>query len=128
MIYDYNFVFSHFVFPFLWTGSIFDIFQLSGKIREFLNTINIVFTIAKSQVSIIRVNLLSWSQVLAVITDMESNSITMETLEDEITNRTLDNDIIVATNSIRESRKRPDECSIIAYLQKQTNNQNIFNI
>ena len=37
---------------------------------------------------------------------MESNSITMQTLEDEISNRTLDNHIITVINSIPESRKR----------------------
>lgn len=31
---------------------------------------------------------------------MEPNSITMETLKDEITNGTIDNDIITAINSI----------------------------
>lgn len=53
---------------------------------------------------------------------MESNSITMETLEDETTCGRLDDDIITAINSIEESRNRPDKCSIFAYLQKETKN------
>ena len=57
---------------------------------------------------------------------MESKSITMDTLENETTNGTLGNNIITANNSIRESCKRPDECSIFDYLRKSANNQNMI--
>ena len=75
---------------------------------------------------------LSIDNLIPITADMESNSITMETLKDKITIGTLDNNIITVINSFRESRKRPicskltsGECSIFAYVQKQTNNQSI---
>ena len=51
----------------MWTGTIFDLFQLTGKIAEFKELRNIVdnsFTILESQIFIIRVNLLSWPWAL----------------------------------------------------------------
>ena len=55
------------LFPFLWTGAIFDLFQLSGKIPEFKELRNIIdngFTILESQIIIIRVDMLSWPWAL----------------------------------------------------------------
>ena len=51
------------MFPLLWTGAIFDLFQLSGKIPEFKELQNIIgngFTILESQIFIIQVDMLSW--------------------------------------------------------------------
>ena len=48
---------------------------------------------------------LSIDNLIPITADMESNSITMETLKDKITIGTLDNNIIAVINSFRESRK-----------------------
>ena len=48
---------------------------------------------------------LSIDNLIPITADMESNSITMETLKDKITIGTLDNNIITVINSFRESRK-----------------------
>ena len=51
-------------FLFLWTGTIFDFFRLSGKIPEFKNLPNIIdngFAILESQICIIHVSMLSLS-------------------------------------------------------------------
>ena len=56
---------------------------------------------------------------------MESKIITVETLKNEITNITLDDDVIAFIKSISKSYERLDKCSLFAYLQKQRNNQSI---
>ena len=51
----------------MWTGAIFDLFQLSRKIQEFKELRNIIdnsFTILESQIFIIRVDMLSWPWAL----------------------------------------------------------------
>ena len=52
------------LFPFLWTATILDLFQLFGNIlevKELRNIVNNDFTIVESQIFIIYVNMLSWS-------------------------------------------------------------------
>lgn len=68
---------------------------------------------------------LSIEILIPIAADMESKIITVETLKNEIINITLDDDIITSIKSISESRKRLDECSLFAYLQKQRINQSI---
>ena len=78
----------------------------------------------KNGVLIITYNL-SIESLIAFIADMESKIITLETLQNEITNIKLDDEVITPIKSIWESRKRLDECFIFAYLQKQRYNQSI---
>ena len=68
---------------------------------------------------------LSIESLIPIVADMESKIISVETLENEITNITLDDDVITFIKSISKSRERLDECSLFAYLQKQRNNQSI---
>ena len=68
---------------------------------------------------------LSIESLIAFIADMESKIITLETLQNEITNIKLDDDVITLVKSIWEGRKRLDEYFIFAYLQKQRYNQSI---
>ena len=54
-------------FLFLWTATIFDLFQFSGKIPEFKELQNVIdngFTTLESQFFIIRVSMLSWPWAL----------------------------------------------------------------
>ena len=68
---------------------------------------------------------LSIESLIPIVADMESKIITVETLKNEITNITLDDDVITFIKSISESRERLDECSLFACLLKQRNNQSI---
>ena len=55
------------LFPFLWTGTLFDLFQLSRKIpehKELQNIIDNSFTILASKIFIIYVDMLSWPWAL----------------------------------------------------------------
>ena len=78
----------------------------------------------KSGILIITYNL-SIESLITIVVDMESKIITVETLKNEITNITLDDDVITFIKSISESRERLDECSLFACLLKQRNNQSI---
>ena len=52
-----------------WTGTMFDLFQLSGKIPEFKELQNIIdngFTILESQIFITRADMLSWPWALLI--------------------------------------------------------------
>ena len=81
-------------------------------------------SVRKSGILIITFNL-SIESLIPIVADMESKIITVETLKNEITNITLDDDVITFIKSISESRERLDECSLLAYLLKQRNNQSI---
>ena len=51
----------------MWTGTIFDLFQFSGKIPEFKELLNIIdncVTILESQIFVIGVDMLSWPWAL----------------------------------------------------------------
>ena len=55
------------MFPFLWTGALFDLYQLSGEISEFnelRNCIDNGFTKLVSQILVLLVNMLSWPWAL----------------------------------------------------------------
>ena len=57
--------------------------------------------------------------------DEDTNCITMETLEETITNNDLDDLILNAIKSIRNNKKRPDCSSIYNYLSKSLSNSDI---
>ena len=54
--------------------------------------------------------------------DSNTICITMETIEQEVASEYLDNVILNAINTIRNTRKRPDISSIHECLQKNLNN------
>ena len=59
------------MFCFLWTGTIFDLFQLSGKIQEFKELQNITdngFILLESQIFIIPIDMLPWPWALLMST------------------------------------------------------------
>ena len=68
---------------------------------------------------------LSIESLIPIVADMESKTITVETLKNEIINITLDDDVTTFIKSISESRERLDECSLFACLLKQRDNQSI---
>ena len=57
--------------------------------------------------------------------DEDTNFITMETLEETITNNDLDDLILNAIKSVRNKKKRPDCSSIYDYLSKSLSNSDI---
>ena len=62
----------------------------------------------------------SKENLIPIIADVELNSFILETLEDEIAIGTLNNDIIIAINSVQESGKGRQECStLLIYKDKQ---------
>ena len=57
--------------------------------------------------------------------DEDTNCITMETLEETISNNDLDDLILNAIKSILNNKKRPDSSSIYDYLSKSLSNSDI---
>ena len=57
--------------------------------------------------------------------DQTPNDITMETIENKISNDELDNLVLNTIATIRKNKKRPDSSSIFDYLSKSLSNPNI---
>ena len=57
--------------------------------------------------------------------DQTPNDITMETIENKISNDELDNLVLNTIAAIRKNKKRPDSSSIFDYLSKSSSNPNI---
>ena len=57
--------------------------------------------------------------------DQTPNDITMETIENKISNDELDNSVLNTIATIRKNKKRPDSSSIFDYLSKSSSNPNI---
>ena len=58
----------------------------------------------KNDILLIFIFKISTENLIPIVADMESNSITMETSEEIFSNETLDNDIITAINFTKEGQ------------------------
>ena len=90
-----------------------DHFQVKDKSRVFHDKSLILYTNFR--------NILDFK----ITSDSNTNCITMETIEPEITDEYLDNLILNTINTIKKNRKRPDTSSIHEYLQKKLNNSDV---
>ena len=84
-----------------------DHFQVKDKSRIFHDKSLILYTNFR--------NILDFK----ITSDSNTNCITMETIEPEITDEYLDNLILNTINTIKKNRKRPDTSPIHEYLQKK---------
>ena len=62
---------------------------------------------------------------LAIMSDLDTNCLTMETINQKIANECLDNLILNAINRLRKNKKRPDASSIYEFIYKELKNLHI---
>ena len=62
---------------------------------------------------------------LAIESDFDTNSLTMETINQKIADECLDNLILNAINTVRKNKKCPDASSIYEFIHKELKNPGI---